>query len=67
VENLFTTILEQKRRSSVTSEEESTEQPKTPKSETPITNMATETPMQVDNAMKGQELKLNQPKVFGGK
>jgi hypothetical protein len=23
--------------------------------------------MQVDNARKGQELKLNQPKVFGGK
>jgi hypothetical protein len=36
-------------------------------SETPIMDMATETPMQVDNARKGQELKLNQPKAFSGK
>jgi hypothetical protein len=68
-ENLFAAILKQKQRSPLS--EESTEQPKTPEFEAPVTDMTTANPdpMQINNAKakKGQELKLNQPKVFSGK
>jgi hypothetical protein len=60
-ENLFAAILGQ--RSSLS--EGSTEQPKTPEPEISKPNMAA--PMIIDNRKKTQELKLNQPKAFGGK
>ena len=69
VENLIAAILGRSPRTEESSlSEEITEQPKTPEPETQKTEMTTtEAPMQIDNVKKGQELKLNQPKVFGGK
>jgi hypothetical protein len=60
-EHLFAAILGQRSPLS----EELNEQPKTLEPEITETDMAA--PMIIDNVKKGQELKLNQPKAFGGK